>query len=295
MLNKTTCRLALLALFAFAIQSAFALEIALIGDVSKRSAFQKLVQELKLKPAQGRNGNRATSIDLATTITLTAPPDNAIAAANQLHTADLAFLVVDATQGPLPVVREQLIVARQARIPGLVIYFSNTAALLAAAPKDAPELLELEEMEMRELLGNYEMGGEKAVVLFDGDVRQIHKSSFAKGSSEVPRFLASYAPRRPVARGLRPITELKCQLYLLSNPEANGKGITLKDKSGIETWLEGQSGKGTVQASKPYRPGDVGELVLRLATPLQGVEGSRILLLKNGATVGLGVVEKIVR
>lgn len=287
---------ALLAIcFASALNSAHAVEVALIGDKSKRAVFERISQEMKGTSSKTSGVLVSKLANTTTTVTVAESADDSAAIANQLLTADVAFLVVDSTQGPLPIVREQLIVSRQARVPSVVIYFSNTRTLLTAAAKDAAELLELEEMEMRELLNKYEMGGDRAAVLFDGDVAKVYRSEFAKGSTELARFLSTYRQRRPAQPLLRTVSQFNCYYYLLSNPEANGKGISLTDQSEIEVWVEGRVATATVKSKKLHKPGDNGEFLLALGTSLKATEGSRVLLLRNGATVGVGVVASVAR
>lgn len=84
---------------------------------------------------------------------------------------DGAILVVAATDGPMPQTREHILLARQVGVPQLVV-FMNKVDLV-----DDPELLELVEMEMRELLSFYE---------FDGDNIPIIKGSALKALNADP-------------------------------------------------------------------------------------------------------------
>ena len=72
---------------------------------------------------------------------------------------DGAILVVAATDGPMPQTREHLLLARQVGVPALVV-FMNKVDLV-----DDPELLELVEMEIRELLDFYEFDGDNTPVI----------------------------------------------------------------------------------------------------------------------------------
>src|SRR5213595_2146852 len=67
---------------------------------------------------------------------------------------DGAILVVSAADGPMPQTREHILLARQVEVPYIVV-FLNKADMV-----DDPELLELVEMEVRELLSNYEFPGD---------------------------------------------------------------------------------------------------------------------------------------
>lgn len=72
---------------------------------------------------------------------------------------DGAILVVAATDGPMPQTREHILLARQVGVPALVV-FMNKVDLV-----DDPELLELVEMEVRELLSFYEFDGDDIPVI----------------------------------------------------------------------------------------------------------------------------------
>lgn len=72
---------------------------------------------------------------------------------------DGAILVVAATDGPMPQTREHILLARQVGVPKLVV-FMNKVDLV-----DDPEMLELVEMEVRDLLSQYEFDGDNAAVI----------------------------------------------------------------------------------------------------------------------------------
>jgi len=72
---------------------------------------------------------------------------------------DGGILVVSATDGPMPQTREHILLARQVGVPQLVV-FMNKVDLV-----DDPEILELVEMEIRELLSNYDFDGDNIPVI----------------------------------------------------------------------------------------------------------------------------------
>src|SRR5687767_14534797 len=72
---------------------------------------------------------------------------------------DGAILVVAAPDGPMPQTREHLLLARQVEVPSIVV------ALNKADMVDDPELLELVEMEVRELLTKYEFPGDEIPII----------------------------------------------------------------------------------------------------------------------------------
>ncbi len=72
---------------------------------------------------------------------------------------DGAILVVDASEGPMPQTKEHVLLARQVGVPAIVVYLNKVDLV------DDPELLELVEMEVRDLLNKYEFPGDKTPVV----------------------------------------------------------------------------------------------------------------------------------
>ena len=72
---------------------------------------------------------------------------------------DGAILVVSAADGPMPQTREHILLARQVGVPALVVYMNKVDMV------DDPELLDLVELEMRELLSSYGFPGDDLPVV----------------------------------------------------------------------------------------------------------------------------------
>src|ERR1700757_4611385 len=72
---------------------------------------------------------------------------------------DGAILVVSAADGPMPQTREHILLARQVGVPALVVYMNKVDQV------DDPEILELVELEVRELLSSYEFPGDDIPVV----------------------------------------------------------------------------------------------------------------------------------
>ena len=91
---------------------------------------------------------------------------------------DGAILVVSAADGPMPQTREHILLARQVGVPALVVYMNKVDQV------DDPELLELVEMEIRDLLSSYDFPGDEIpiikgsalAVLENGDAKIGHDS-----------------------------------------------------------------------------------------------------------------------
>src|SRR4030088_1264 len=91
---------------------------------------------------------------------------------------DGAILVVSAADGPMPQTREHILLARQVEVPYIVV-FLNKADMV-----DDPELLELVEMEVRELLTKYDFPGDEIPVIRGSALKALEgdKSDMGEGA-----------------------------------------------------------------------------------------------------------------
>src|SRR6187399_3110971 len=91
---------------------------------------------------------------------------------------DGAILVVSAADGPMPQTREHILLARQVGVPALVVWLNKVDMV------DDPELLELVELEVRELLSKYQFPGDKIPIV------QVSALKALEGDGEwVPKIL----------------------------------------------------------------------------------------------------------
>ena len=84
---------------------------------------------------------------------------------------DGAILVVSATDGPMPQTREHILLARQVGVPEIVVFINKTDMV------DDPELVELVEAEVRELLSKYEFDGDNAAVVRGSAIKALEATS----------------------------------------------------------------------------------------------------------------------
>ena len=87
---------------------------------------------------------------------------------------DGAILVCAATDGPMPQTREHILLARQVGVPAVVV-FMNKVDLV-----DDPEMLELVEMELRELLSSYQFDGDNAAIIQGSAIKALEGEAGAK-------------------------------------------------------------------------------------------------------------------
>ncbi|MGE0492639.1 MAG: elongation factor Tu [Vulcanimicrobiota bacterium] len=83
---------------------------------------------------------------------------------------DGAILVVSATDGPMPQTREHILLARQVNVPYIVVFLNKVDMM------DDPELVELVELEVRELLSSYDFPGDDIPVIAGSALRALESS-----------------------------------------------------------------------------------------------------------------------
>src|SRR5919109_619432 len=102
---------------------------------------------------------------------------------------DGAILVVSAADGPMPQTREHILLARQVEVPYIVV-FLNKADMV-----DDPELLELVEMEVRELLSNYEFPGDDIPIVTGSALKALEGDEEQEGKIlELMKAVDDYIP-----------------------------------------------------------------------------------------------------
>ncbi|PSR00623.1 MAG: elongation factor Tu [Bacteroidetes bacterium QS_9_68_14] len=102
---------------------------------------------------------------------------------------DGAILVVAATDGPMPQTREHILLARQVGVPYLVVFMNKTDLV------DDAELLELVEMEVRELLSDYEFPGEEVPVTRGSALKALEGDADAEGAiTDLMETVDEYVP-----------------------------------------------------------------------------------------------------
>ena len=111
---------------------------------------------------------------------------------------DGAILVVSAADGPMPQTREHILLARQVGVPYIVVYM-NKADMV-----DDKELLELVEMEVRELLSKYQFPGDKTPIIIgsalkalEGDTGELGEQSIMKLADALDAYIPT--PERAVS------------------------------------------------------------------------------------------------
>ena len=110
---------------------------------------------------------------------------------------DGAILVVNAADGPMPQTREHILLARQVGVPAIVVFLNKVDQV------DDAELLELVEMEVRELLSKYDFPGDDIPVVKGSALAALEDSNKTIGEDAVRELMAAVdayipTPERPV-------------------------------------------------------------------------------------------------
>lgn len=184
---------------------------------------------------------------------------------------DGAVLVVSAADGPMPQTREHILLARQVGVPYIVVFMNKVDMV------DDPELLDLVELEVRELLTKYQFPGEKIPVVRGSALKAMNSTSTEAGAEEykcifeLMEAVDSYIPTpdRPIDKPfLMPIEDV----------------FTI---SGRGTVVTGRVERGIVKVGEEVEIVGLGETRKTVAT---GVEMFRKLLDEGRAGDNVGVL-----
>ncbi len=184
---------------------------------------------------------------------------------------DGAILVVSAADGPMPQTREHILLARQVGVPYIVVFMNKVDMV------DDPELLDLVELEVRELLTKYQFPGDKIPVVRGSALKAMSSTSNDLGAEEykcifeLMEAVDSYIPTpdRPIDKPfLMPIEDV----------------FTI---SGRGTVVTGRVERGVVRVGEEVEIVGLGETRKTVAT---GVEMFRKLLDEGRAGDNIGVL-----
>ena len=96
---------------------------------------------------------------------------------------DGAILVVSAVDGPMPQTREHILLARQVGVPAIVVFLNKVDAV------DDPELLDLVELEVRDLLKKYEFPGDKTPIIRGSALKAMENPEDPKASEPILKLM----------------------------------------------------------------------------------------------------------
>src|SRR5439155_593028 len=185
---------------------------------------------------------------------------------------DGAILVVSAADGPMPQTREHILLARQVGVPYIVVALNKVDMV------DDPELLDLVELEVRELLSSYEFPGDEIPIIRLSALKALERGQVcAKPGSITPH------------------TKFKAEVYILTKEEG-GRHTPFFNGYRPQFYFRTTDVTGTAelaQGAEMVMPGDNTSLTINLIAPIAMEKGLRFAIREGGRTVGAGTVTDI--
>src|SRR5437762_693151 len=217
---------------------------------------------------------------------------------------DGAILVVSAPDGPMPQTREHILLARQVGVPAIVVFLNKTDMV------SDPELLDLVEMEVRELLTKYKYPGDKVTIVrgsalkaLEGDA-EAEKQIMALMDAVDTDIPTQTREKDDVERGqvlakpgsITPHTDFEAEVYILTKEEG---GRHTPFFTGYRPQFYLRTTDVTAEVALPsgvemVMPGDSTKMTVKLIVPVAMEEGVRFAIREGGKTVGAGVISKVI-
>ncbi|POT29922.1 elongation factor Tu [Citrobacter braakii] len=189
---------------------------------------------------------------------------------------DGAILVVAATDGPMPQTREHILLGRQVGVPYIIVFLNKCDMV------DDEELLELVEMEVRELLSQYDFPGDDTPIVRGSALKAL------EGEAEWEEVLAKPG-------SIKPHTKFESEVYILSKDEG-GRHTPFFKGYRPQFYFRTTDVTGTIELPEGVEmvmPGDNIKMVVTLIHPIAMDDGLRFAIREGGRTVGAGVVAKV--
>src|SRR5438445_424078 len=187
---------------------------------------------------------------------------------------DGAILVVSAPDGPMPQTREHVLLARQVEVPAMVVFLNKVDMM------EDEELLELVELEVRELLSKYQFPGDDVPVIRGSALRALESKGDLSRTDEdaaciweLMDAVDNYIPTPPRATDKPFLNGYRPQFYVRTTDVTGA----IKLPEGVEMVM----------------PGDNIEMTVELIVPVAMEEGVKFAIREGGRTVGAGICVKV--
>ena len=241
---------------------------------------------------------------------------------------DGAVLVLSAADGPMPQTREHILLARQVGVPYMVVFLNKVDMV------DDPELLDLVELEVRELLSKYDFPGDETPIIKGAAVKALENASDDAANRCIDELMDALdtfipepkrAPDKPflmpiedvfsisgrgtvvtgrVERGqvlakpatITPHTKFTAEIYVLSKEEG-GRHTPFFNGYRPQFYFRTTDVTGSVRlpsGTEMVMPGDNTEMTVELISTIAMDEGQRFAIREGGRTVGAGTITEIV-
>ena len=261
--------------------------VALLGDGSRVDLLESIASSFGLDL---QSDGKSVAVDVPQgerTFQFRATRDEmTVAQARLAWEADLVLLAINATDGHKPVHREHMLLARQMAVPVVAVAFTNSQLI------DDSEHLKREELEIRELLNNYELPGDHALCVLDhADAKSSASENQARGPQQIVSSLATVAKRRASEGMLWEGKRVSSVVFVLGPAEVDSPETATKVQNARTTVLmRGELFAASTVSSAELLPGSVGDVDIVFEKPAEIAEAQRFVLLNNGHISALGVI-----
>lgn len=261
------------------------LRVALLGDQTRNKMLGAIGAAVNAKVESSENvqsiqflsGNKNIQIDTAT-------DENLVHHAKIASQADIVLLADNAADGPMPIHREHVILIRQMNVPQAMMLFTNCDLV------EDPELLELLELEMRELFNNYGLSGDAAQCVFDQEnAKTSSKSKTRKGPEEIVDLITKSSMKRLSTPDSKSIHSFSAEVYSLAKTEAPQGAMTIATGP-LTIILNGNTLEAEVAKTDGIVPGAHGQLLFKAKDAINTSIGQRFIILNRDHIAGVGVV-----
>src|SRR6266576_2988432 len=214
---------------------------------------------------------------------------------------DGAILVVSAVDGPMPQTREHVLLASQVNVQRIVVFLNKVDLV------DDPELLDLVEMEIRDLLKQYKFAGDETPIIRGAAIKALQGDKSEQGAGSILKLMEAmdtYIPE-PVRETDKPFLMPVEDVFSIAGrgTVATGRIERGKIKVGEEIEVVGlkPTTKTVVTGVESFRKlldeglaGDNVEMEVELMMPIAMDKEVRFAIREGGRTVGAGVVTQVI-
>ena len=208
---------------------------------------------------------------------------------------DGAILVVSAADGVMPQTKEHILLARQVGVPKIVVWLNKVDL-------SEPDLIDLVEMEVRDLLNKYQYDGDNAKIVRGSATAALEAKP--EGEQAIQNLLRG-VEKNQVERGqvlakvgsIKPHTVAKAQIYVLKQEEG-GRHTSFANNYRPQFFFGTCDATGTVvlpEGVEMVMPGDNVTITIELQKPVAMEKGQRFALREGGKTIGAGQILEITK
>ena len=207
---------------------------------------------------------------------------------------DGAILVVAATDGVMAQTKEHVLLARQVGVPYIVVFMNKCDMV------DDEELLELVEMEIRELLNEYEFPGDDIPIIQGSALKAIEDPAGPWGDKimelmdAVDKYIPDSQPEMDQASSIH--TKFTAEVYMLDINEG-GRDTGYFDGDRLQFYFKTTDVTGEIQLPIEIdmaMPGETLDITIELIQPIKITEEEPFIIRNDECTVGLGRVATII-